>query len=119
MLPFVPPGIFNFHLDPFTAEATALFYAAKFCKDLDLTPIMLEGDAMQVVQILTSSEPNWSNNGLIIQETKSLLNSFATRREGNMMAHLLAKYSMPVSSTLVEFDVIPECVKDILYLDFF
>lgn len=39
---------------PFTTEVAALKEAIKCCKDIGLTQIMLEGDALQVVDILKS-----------------------------------------------------------------
>lgn len=44
----------------FIVEALGLFYASKFCKDIGITQLILEGDALQVIQILKSTHSDWS-----------------------------------------------------------
>lgn len=39
-------------VDPFIAEAMALFHAASFCKELGLNQLIVEGDALQVISLL-------------------------------------------------------------------
>lgn len=57
-----------FQLDPFIVEALALFEAVKFCKVAALTHVMVEGDALRVVQLFKSPTGDLSHGGLIIQE---------------------------------------------------
>lgn len=46
--------------DTFTAKALALFKAASFYKDIGLGPLMVEGDALQVIQLLKNPAADWS-----------------------------------------------------------
>lgn len=45
-------------IDPTAGEALAFFHAVKFCKELDLSCIILEGDAQIIVNGVNSSNRN-------------------------------------------------------------
>lgn len=57
----------------------------------------MEGDAIQVVKLLEEDNLDWIQWGILIQDAKELLNSFANwfashvRREANQVTHLLAR----------------------------
>ncbi|XP_059458384.1 uncharacterized protein LOC132187980 [Corylus avellana] len=85
-------------LTPILAEETlALYHAACHCKDLDGKPIILEGDALQVVTTVNSSEQSWSHFGHLVAYTKIVLQMLLewscrhVRRKANVIAHRLAK----------------------------
>lgn len=96
--------------DSHMAEALGLFYASKFCKDIGMTQIIMEGNALQVLQMLKSTLLDLSQLGLIIQEAKRILNSFAkwscyhVKREGNQATHLLDKDALTFNYDLYTFD---------------
>ena len=78
-------------------EASAARSAIQFAKDLGFTKIVLEGDSKTVVDALLLREPCTTIYGHIIDDIKQIAQSLQsvlflhTKREGNVMAHLLAK----------------------------
>jgi ribonuclease HI len=78
-------------------EASAARSAIQFARDLGFTKIDLEGDSKTVVEALILREPCTTMYGHIIEDTKQIAQSLQsvlflhTNREGNVMAHLLAK----------------------------
>lgn len=67
---------------------------------------------------------DWSEWGLIIQDARILINFFTNRsvqhikREGNDEAtHILAKDALNSNVDVLELEVVPVCVKDIVMLD--
>ena len=85
------------YMEPTAAEALAMFYGANLCKELDLQNCVLEGDAQAVVlavQIGISTGNRW---GHLVEGIRSTLhhclswNVRHVRREGNAVAHGLAK----------------------------
>ena len=78
-------------------EASAARGAIQFAKDLGFTMIDLEGDSKIIVDALPLTEPYTTLYGHIIEDIKQSAKSLQsvhflhTKREGNVMAHLLAK----------------------------
>lgn len=56
------------------AEASAALRASNFCRKLGLHRVILEGDALQVVQTLRKEGRNWSRYDHLIEDTKRELN---------------------------------------------
>lgn len=50
-----------------------LVIAQATVQELGLFNVILEGDSLQVVQVLDSAEINWSKYGHLIEEARSLL----------------------------------------------
>lgn len=113
----------RYNNDPFTAEAIALLEVVSFCKDARFSSIILEGDALQVVKLLGEEIMEWSEGGLIIKDTRILLNSFAKwsiqhiKRKCNEVAQILAENALKFNLDILELEVVPVCVKDIVMLD--
>ncbi|XP_059456501.1 uncharacterized protein LOC132186539 [Corylus avellana] len=82
------------------AEAKAFLLAIRLCHDLCLTQVHFEGDAKSVIDSVNSEAKDCSWMGHIIEDIKLELRVFQqwkltfTRREGNQVAHLLAKYAV-------------------------
>ncbi|XP_022751575.1 uncharacterized protein LOC111300197 [Durio zibethinus] len=78
--------------DPIVAEARALYTAMEFSKQLGIQSIIVEGDALELVNQLISEEENLLIIGELIQKAKTLKQCFiqfaAThiKREGNKAA---------------------------------
>ncbi|XP_042942901.1 uncharacterized protein LOC122277084 [Carya illinoinensis] len=110
-------------LSPLDAEAYALLVASQFCKDSGLSELVLEGDSMQVVLKMKNSVRDWSQASLILEEAKSILNSFTswkiehTKRDANMAAHLLAKDALNVVDDIFDLESIPDCIKSAVLSD--
>lgn len=60
--------------NPFTAEALVLFLAIQFCKESSITHVIIEGDALEVVNQLMKDAMDWSQGGFLIQDARELLN---------------------------------------------
>lgn len=80
---------------PFILEANSLLLAlVQFCKDIGIQRFTLEGDALRVVNGMQKHDADWSQGGSLIQDAKTLLNSFATWfvnhviRDANIAAHI-------------------------------
>jgi hypothetical protein len=61
--------------DPGTAEALAAWHAAKLARRLDLRQVVLEGDALEVVNLLKLDRTWLCSYGYVIQDVKSILGS--------------------------------------------
>ncbi|XP_073126761.1 uncharacterized protein [Henckelia pumila] len=87
------PGVF----DPRTAEALSIREALSWLKDLSYSDIMVESDALTLIEALKKRSPDDSYVGLIIEDCRFLaleLNSCSfvfVRRSANQAAHTLAK----------------------------
>jgi ribonuclease HI len=108
---------------PDIAEAVAALRAAKFGRELSFTRVVLEGDALQIVQALKSSTPNWSSYGHLVEEARDQLNGMHTwrvnhvRRHLNGAAHRLAKEALTLSEELISGGEVPPCIYDIISME--
>ncbi|XP_059461774.1 uncharacterized protein LOC132190739 [Corylus avellana] len=110
------------HLTPLAAEAYTALMATKQCKAMGLQNIHFEGDAKAVVDAVNSAEEDRSKVGHIIEDIKSEVQSFVRwkmtfiRREGNNVAHVLAKYAShhALNNTWQEP---PDCIRDLILLE--
>ncbi|XP_042983222.1 uncharacterized protein LOC122312632 [Carya illinoinensis] len=88
--------------DPLLTESYGALVAIQFTKDLGLTQIELEGDSLQVTKALQEENEAWSSSSMFIVETRIWLKTFSmwhvshVRRNGNNIAHLLAKGSLSI-----------------------
>ncbi|XP_042974832.1 uncharacterized protein LOC122306468 [Carya illinoinensis] len=111
------------NLSPFTAEAYALMMAVIFCKEAGFRSIIFEGDSLKVVEGMQKKAKDWSQGGLIIEDTKLLLQDLVrwkfchTKRDSNMAAHLLAKNALLNDCDLYELEEIPPCIRRAVILD--
>ncbi|XP_042988591.1 uncharacterized protein LOC122316117 [Carya illinoinensis] len=87
--------------------------------------MMVEGDAVQVIRLLSGSSLDCSYAGLIVEDAKRELNTFAnwsaihTRREGNKAAHTLARNALTLSDDLLELELTPVCIQQIVRSELF
>ena len=78
-------------------EASAARSAIQFAKDLGFTAIDLEGDSKTIVEFLQLTTPGTTIYGNIIDDISQIAKGLQSvhfmhvKREGNVMAHLLAK----------------------------
>ncbi|RXH67396.1 hypothetical protein DVH24_027543 [Malus domestica] len=98
-------------VNPFTA-------AQRNCQQ-----VILECDALQVVQEIGSLNSDPFDHGLLIEDIKTRLWDFASsrvthvRRSANVVAHKLAKLALSPNFTSFWFEVPPKCVQDTLIHD--
>lgn len=79
------------------AEAQAALCAGKFCRDLRLQNIILEGDSLQVVNAARANGSNWCRYSQLVADIQMALSNRRSwqisyiRRVANFAAHGLAK----------------------------
>lgn len=67
---------------------------------------------------------NWSLGGILIQDARSVLNSFATwlashvKREANQMAHLLAKDVLKLEFDMYTLEYVSDCIEHVVNMDY-
>jgi hypothetical protein len=99
--------IINFIQDPVTAEALAARRAVEFSRTLGVGELILEGDALQIVEALQSEDGGRSLYGVIIEDALQIMQSFLNckvsfiHREGNEEAHKLAKLAISLGENKV------------------
>ena len=105
-------------------EATAARVAVQLAYDLGFKEVEVEGDSINIVQALSQTEPNYTLYGHIINDTKftsQLLVSvhfLHVKREGNKVAHSLAKRARCNQPFQVWMEFVPPDIVPILYSDF-
>ena len=81
--------------------------ALAFANNLGVTRVILEGDSLVVIKALKEEEQLLSPTGLLLKDVKMLSQSFQnllyshTKREGNSVAHSLARYASSIPDFLV------------------
>jgi ribonuclease HI len=110
-------------LDYFTAslaEARAALLAVQICKEVGFNRVLFEGDAKLVISAINSTEPDWSNVGVIIANIKEELLGLQqwqmsfVRREGNGAAHVLSKLATANIRNDCWFAEQTECISEIV-----
>ena len=103
---------------PFKAMVIESLVAAtplSFATNLGFRRVVLEGDSMDVIQALRENAESLTPRGLLLEDVRMLSQNFEqllyshTKREGNSVAHNLAKYALcfPDFLALTE-DVLPQ-----------
>jgi ribonuclease HI len=106
--------------DPPTAEAIAAWKAAELCHALGLQRVILEGDALAIVQGLRQEAPSWCQYGLLLEDTRSILNSLPfwkvthVRREANGAAHGLAQAALHQSLDCIWYNSCPDFIQSLV-----
>ncbi|XVE95505.1 hypothetical protein REPUB_Repub02eG0103200 [Reevesia pubescens] len=91
----------------FLAEALATRSALELAHELGFTNIVLEGDALGVLNSLKNSKPDLSAIGTIVEEARSFLSLFYNcevchvSRWKNQAAHLFAKYALQCNEDFI------------------
>lgn len=86
-----------------------------FCKSLGWNELILEGDSLQIVNYLKAGEVNDSYVGIMIRNTKFILNSFTpwivrhTLRACNVVAHALSQDALRIRDSIWSVGTIPVC----------
>ena len=108
----------------YKAEETEILAARKslmFAHELGFQRIILEGDALGLIQALKSQEQNLSPLGLLVGDVKLYSNHFQkvlyshVKRNGNSVAHNLAKHAICIPDFQVWMEDIPSLIVSFLY----
>ena len=109
----------------YKAEETETLAARKalmFAHELGFQRVILEGDALGLIQALKSQEQNLSPLGSLVEDVKLYSNHFQrvlyshVKRNGNSVAHNLAKHAIRIPNFQVWMDV-PSHIVSFLYSD--
>ena len=90
---------------------------------MGLTKIGLEGDNLEVVTALQKEGHCWHSFGMANNDTKALLSSFISwkvghiKREGNVVAHKLAKMGLICNAVNLWREAFPMCIQDAVTAD--
>lgn len=83
----------------------------------------MEGDSLQVINLIHSRRAQWIQAGLFVQDGISMLNSLCswsakhTSRVTNEAAHYLARFSLNLIEDMYDFSSVPVCIFKIVRLD--
>ncbi|XVF16687.1 hypothetical protein REPUB_Repub10bG0053700 [Reevesia pubescens] len=92
-----------------------------FAHDLGFSRILLEGDALTIINRVSSMETDLSPIGHLVEEIKDLRGTFIhagithTSRKRNMAAHSMAKYALEISAEEIWIEEHPTCLDNILF----
>ena len=108
---------------PVEIEAIAAATALTFAKDLSFQRIILEGDSLEVIQALLEKIETLTPTGLLLEDVRSLSQNFDlllyshTKRDGNVVAHSLAKYALHIPDFLAWMEDVPPHIQSIVQAD--
>ena len=104
-------------------ETMAIAAALSFTSDISKKQAILKGDSLSVIKALREDASSISLIGLLIDDVKSLANSFDelsysyTKREGNQVAHGLAKYAKSIPDLVVWLEDVSPQLLSVLQAD--
>ena len=100
-------------------EALAAATALALAEDLGMQRVILEGDSLVIIIALREEEQIFSPIGLLLEDVRRLSLSFQqllyshTKREGNSVAHNLARYANSIPDFLVWMEDVPPCIQSL------
>jgi ribonuclease HI len=109
---------------PTVVESLAALVAIDLYKDRGFTHVHLEGDSKNLVDAVNGDAADWSLMGHVVEDIKIGLWNFTQRkmsfikREGNQVAHLLAKFAIKNGVYIVRSES-PYCICEIVLLEQF
>lgn len=107
-------------MDPTFAEAWAALHAVTFSKDMGLFDIILEGNALQIIKEINSTNINLSRYGHFIDGIKTELSFFRSfrvmheRREANSDTHDIAREVVSHVVDSIRLEEIPPIIYSIV-----
>ncbi|KAF5462824.1 hypothetical protein F2P56_018800 [Juglans regia] len=105
------------------AECTALWEAMILCEELGIGEVIFEGDAKIVIDAVSSGERDDSSLGHLVENLQQKLNSHSRwklafiHREGNEVAHQLAKLALHGENDMYWVEEGPEAITSQLSID--
>ncbi|KAF5442911.1 hypothetical protein F2P56_035519 [Juglans regia] len=108
---------------PIVAEVHALWRAVELCTELRFTNVVFEGDALTIIDAINRSKESWVWYGQMIEDLKQFF-TYTNRwklqhvyREGNQVAHSLAKNAIDLGEEIVWIENYPDDVFSVLQFD--
>ena len=94
-------------------EAVAAVKALNFAAELGLSSVVVEGYSEIAIKALLSEDISFADHGHLVEEAKLIFALFSfcifshVKRQGNSVAHCLARHARHVSSKLVWIEDVP------------
>ncbi|XP_030938458.1 uncharacterized protein LOC115963559 [Quercus lobata] len=104
-------------------EALAAACALEFAADIGLDNVIVEGDSLVVTQALKTKVVGLAAYGLLIKDAFSLAGNFSevfyshTKREGNKVAHCLAKLAVNLAECVIWMEEVPPTIYHLVQVD--
>ena len=104
-------------------EALAAATALALARDLGMQRVILKGDSLIIIKALREEEQFFSPIGLSLEDVRRLSLSFQkllyspTKREGNSVAHNLARYANSIPDFFVWMEDVPTCIQSFVQAD--
>ena len=101
-------------------EALATRRALEFALDLGITRVIMEGDSEVICKELKDPNPSLALHGHILQDIKCLSSTFQSigfshvRRQGNNVAHALARRAVREADLTVWMEDVPPDIHHIV-----
>ncbi|XP_075645403.1 uncharacterized protein LOC142616429 [Castanea sativa] len=105
------------------AEALVASQVMAFARELSLFRVIFEGDCLRIIKAINAKEPCHTLFGHIIEEQGSLTSSLTScnfqhvKREGNNLAHALARRVVVSADTDVWVEELPWDLEDVFNFD--
>ena len=104
-------------------EAMAAATVLIFTNDIGVRGVILEGDSLAVIKALREGEQPLSPTGPLLEHVRMYSRRFETvlyshsKREGNSVAHSLARYANSISDFLVWMEDVPPHIQSLVQVD--
>ena len=104
-------------------EAMAAAIVLIFTNDIGVRGVILEGDSLAVIKALREGEQPLSPTGPLLEHVRMYSQRFETvlyshsKREGNSVAHSLARYANSISDFLVWMEDVPPHIQSLVQVD--
>ena len=104
-------------------EAFAAVKVLEFAKDTGLTRILLEGEALGIINAINSSLPDLSTIGNYVEEAKLQQKDFQlclvkhTRKTANGEAHVWAKTTLGIDDYVAWIEECPDIIRSTISTD--
>nr|XP_023876693.1 uncharacterized protein LOC111989131 [Quercus suber] len=108
---------------PIEIETMAAATALAFASELGVRRAVLEGDSLAVIKALRECDYPFTPTGLLLEDVSLFSHSFDTllyshtKREGNSVAHNLAKYAISIPDFLVWMEDVPPHIQYFVQAD--
>ena len=103
-------------LKPIEIEAMAAIRAFEFAREVGISEAILERDSLLVIKALATKDIGLAPFGLLIQDAYRFTSAFSllsyshTKREGNQVAHDLAKLAVTIPNCVIWMEDVPSDV---------
>ncbi|KAF5470679.1 hypothetical protein F2P56_011176 [Juglans regia] len=108
---------------PVTIELIAVLRGLQLCQPLGIPNLVVETDCLSLVQELQGTQESFSPNGNLIKDAKELMRHFPelqvqhVYRDGNRVAHNLARFAWIIDDIIMWWDSVPGFVDHALWFD--